>query len=115
MQKKLDPNDVARVVMLVLGNMDHGGPYWAYVAIKPGRYEEFKHAIGTKKYNIQNFVKDEYGEAVVSGEGALPPQAVTKEVAALFNVPIKQLFADIDPLDAIARGIKKLEENDNDK
>ncbi len=111
--KPLDPDNVARVVMLAFGNMEQGGMYWAYVAVRPSRYEEFKRRMTGKTYNIQNFVKDEFGEVVVSGEGGLPPREVTKQVALLFGVPVKQLFADIDPLEAIARGVKKLEENED--
>ena len=106
-----NPDDVARIVMLAFGTMESGGPYWCYVAVKPSRYEEFKRAMESKKYNMQNYAKDGYGEVVVSGEGALPPQDVTKQVAMMFNVPIKDLFADADPIVLINSKMKKLSEN----
>jgi len=109
----ITPDNAARVIVLTFGNMEQGGMYWAYVAVKPSRYEEFKRIAAGKKYNIQNFVKDGFGEVIVSGDGGLPPREVTKQVATLFNVPINQLFADIDPIVAIEKGIDKLIENDD--
>jgi len=109
----ITPDSAARIVMLAFGNMDQGGMYWAYVAVKPSRYEKFKRLMVGKKYNMQNFVKDGFGEVVVSGEGSLPPRDVTKQVAELFGVPINQLFADIDPVAVIEQNIEKFKENDN--
>jgi hypothetical protein len=109
-QTAIPPDDVARVVMLTFGNMERGGMYWAYLAIKPSRYEEFKKISATKQYNIQNFVKDAFGEVIVSGEGGLPPRDVTKQVAKLFGIPYNQLFSDADPMPIIAKGIEKLQE-----
>ena len=107
------PDNLARIVMLAFGNMETGNSmYWAYVAVKPSRYEEFRQALAGRKYNIQNFVKDEFGEVVVSGVGGVPPKEVTKQVADLFGVPINQLFADIDPMNVITQGIKKIEESE---
>ncbi|MDE3015578.1 MAG: hypothetical protein KGI29_01450 [Pseudomonadota bacterium] len=105
-----NPDDVARVVMLAFGNMESGGAYWCYVAVKPSRYEEFKRAMESRKYNMQNYAKDGYGEVVVSGEGALPPQDVTRQVARMFNVPVKELFADADPIVLINKKIKQINE-----
>src|SRR5437763_1785055 len=105
-------DSAARIIMLAFGNMEQGnGMYWAYVAVKPSRYEEFKRAMAGKQYNIQNFVKDEFGEVVVSGEGGLPPRDVTKQVAQLFGIPINQLFSDADPMPIINKAIDKLKEN----
>jgi hypothetical protein len=102
----------SRIVMLAFGNMQHGNSmYWAYLAVKPTRYEEFRRIMAGKKYNIQNFVKDEFGEVVVSGEGGLPPRDVTKKVAQLFGIPINELFADINPIPVIEQAIEKLKKN----
>jgi hypothetical protein len=103
-----DPDSLSRIVMLAFGAMDHGGPYWCYVAVKPSRYDEFRKVMATKKYNIQQFAGDDYGEIIVSGEGVTPPQDVTKKVAELFNVPIRELFADADPRQTIATKIQSL-------
>src|SRR5688572_14121029 len=94
---------VARVLMLTFGVMDNGGPYWVYVAVKPSRYLEFKRAIDSKKYNMQNFDKDAYGEIVVSGDGPKPPVDVTKQVAKLFDVPVRDLFKDENPDETIRK------------
>jgi len=106
------PDDIARIVMLAFGPMEQGGEYWCYVAVRPGRYEEFKRAMAGKRYNIQHFEQDGYGEIIVSGDGGLPPRDVTKQVAQLFNIPIRQLFEDIDPQAAIAKGIEALKNAD---
>jgi hypothetical protein len=104
------PDNNARVIMLAFGKMDNGGQYWVYVAVKPSRFDEFQLAMASKKYNIQDFEHDEYGEVIVSGEGILPPQEVTKQVADIFNVPVKELFANVDPAKLINTKIQQLNE-----
>lgn len=94
-------DDLSRIVTLVFGTMDHGGVYWCYAGVAPSRYDEFKKLIASKNYNMQNFVKDGFGEIIVSGEGNLPPVDVTKQVAQAFNVKLRDMFADIDPQKAI--------------
>ena len=106
MGKQLGPDDLSRVIMLAFGKLEQGGTYWCYVAIKPSRYDDFQRVMAAKNYNIQNFVKDGFGEIVVSGEGDLPPQYITKRVADLFGVPIKSLFADVDPKAEIDKKLK---------
>jgi hypothetical protein len=105
---QLDPDQLSRIIMLAYGAMDHGGPYWCYVAVKPSRYDAFQAVLATKKYNIQNFVNDGYGEVVVSGEGVMPPQEVTKKVAEMFNVPVRELFRASDPKAVIFAKIEEL-------
>ncbi len=107
MTTPINQDDVARVIVLVRGMMENGkGFYWCYVAVKPSLYEQFK-AVTGNKYNIQNFVKDGYGEVIVSGAGREPPKAVTEKVAEMFGVPVGSLFTDSNPLGTIQ---KKLEE-----
>lgn len=106
------PDDVARIIMLTFGQMEQGGTYWCYVAVKPSRFEEFKAAMAAKSYNIQNFANDGYGEVIVSGDGGLPPRDVTKQVALMFNIPIRTLFDNIDPQTAIAMGIEELKKSE---
>lgn len=108
-----DPDRIARIIMLTFGKLEQGGDYWCYVAVKPNRYEEFKRAMAGRQYNIQNFPGDGYGEVIVSGEGGLPPQDVTKQVAQMFGIPIRQLFDNIDPIQAITKGIESLKNNQN--
>jgi hypothetical protein len=102
----LSLDDEARIVLLLFGPLESGGEYWCYVAVKPSRHDEFKRAMDSKRYNIQNFVSDDFGEVIVSGEGGLPPRDITKQVAAMFNVPIRQLFSDIDPQAALAMALE---------
>jgi hypothetical protein len=106
--KQIDPDQLSRIVMLTYGNMDHGGPYWCYVAIKPTRYDDFQAAMISKKYNMQDFDKDGFGEVIVSGEGAMPPQDVTRQVADMFKVPVKKLFQETDPKRVIFAKIEEL-------
>ena len=101
-----DKNGVSRLVILVRGLMENRGSYWCYVAVKPSLAKKFKNAIASK-YNIQNFVKDAYGEVIVSGRGRTPPQEVTDKVAEIYGVSPKALEEgdteiDIDKLLASA-------------
>lgn len=100
-------DEIGRIVVLVRGLMEKGGFYWCYVAVKPSLYERFQEA-STKKYNIQNFVKDGYGEVVVSGEGREPPQEVTAKVAELFGVTVESLFKDAQPLESLDAKLKEM-------
>jgi hypothetical protein len=109
-KNKIDPDQHSRIVMLAYGKMNHGGPYWCYVSVKPSQYDAFQAALATKQYNMQNFVSDGYGEVVVSGEGAKPPHDVTAKVAHMFNVPIDQLFKEADPKKLVFAKIEELRE-----
>ena len=103
----LDNGDSAsRLVVLVRGLMETRGSYWCYVAVKPSLASKFQKAIAAK-YNIQNFVKDAYGEVIVSGIGRTPPQEVTEKVAEIFGISPKDLEegdaeVDIDKILATA-------------
>ncbi len=90
-------DSLSRIIALTFGHMENGGNYWCYVAVKPSRYEEFQKAMQSKAYNIQHFPDDGYGEVIVSGEGITPPADVTRQVANMFNIPLKEFFKDIDP------------------
>ena len=104
----VDQDDVARVIVLVRGMMENKkGFYWCYVAVKPSQYEKFKTATANK-YNIQNFVKDGYGEVVVSAAGREPAKQVTEAVAQMFGVPAGSLFTDSNPLGTIQKKVEEL-------
>ncbi|MGE0754531.1 MAG: hypothetical protein AB7L92_05160 [Alphaproteobacteria bacterium] len=98
---------VSRIIMLTYGNMENGGHYWCYVAVKPSRIEEFKLATANR-YNIQNFADDGFGEVIVSGEGVMPPKNITLEVAKMFKVPVKDFFKDLAPEKTIALKVQEL-------
>ena len=82
--------DVRRLITLVRGVMEKGGSYWCYLAVKPELINKFQKAVSAK-YNIQNFVKDAYGEVVVSGTGREPPQEITAQVSKMFNVSFQEI------------------------
>jgi len=99
---------VARIVMLVYGLMSNSNPFWCFVAVKPTRYKELQGLVAAKKLDLRNYVADGFGEIVVSGEGVVPPNDVVKTVAKMFDVPVRKLFDDVDPNDAISKEIEKL-------
>lgn len=98
----LSKDDIYRVITLVRGNMEDGGNYWCYLAVKPSRYDEFRVA-ALQQYNIQNFASDGYGEVVVSGTGVDPDAEVTEQVAKLFGTTVDKLFSGADPVVEIDR------------
>lgn len=106
-----EANRLARMVMLVYGKMDDGGPYWSYVAVKPSEYDRFTAQWRKGGLNMQHFEKAGFGEVVVSGRGVIPPSHVTKQVAELFGGRIRDLFGDVDPKSLISQTIAKLKNN----
>ncbi len=96
MNAPLQPDEVARIIVLARGRMEQGGNYWCYLSVKPSRYKTFQQAIA-QYYNIQHFDQDGFGEVIVSGEGEVPPEAVTQQVATIFSVPVAELFSLTDP------------------
>lgn len=99
-------NNESRLVTLVRGVMEQGGFYWCYLAVKPNLISKFQQAI-KDKYNIQNFVKDNYGEVVVSGRGKQPPEEVSKKVAEMFGVTFQE-FGEGDAEVGIAKVLAEL-------
>lgn len=89
-----DKTEETRNITLVRGLMERGGFYWCYVAVKPERLLEFQKQVAENKYNIQNFVKDGYGEVIVSGHGRTPP----KDITALLVEKLGVKFADLEGL-----------------
>lgn len=101
-------DNASRLITLVRGMMEQGGFYWCYVAVKPNLVTKFQQAI-KNKYNIQNFVKDAYGEVVVSGRGKEPPEDVTKKVEEMFGVTFQQIEEGNSEV-AIAKILVSMEE-----
>jgi hypothetical protein len=62
-----EADEVARVMVLLTGQMDHGGPFWCWVAVKPSQYEDFQLAQSAGTIDLYDF--DPFGEIIVSGEG----------------------------------------------
>ena len=107
---KYDPDALSRVIMLLYGKMDHGGPFWCYVAVKPSRFEAFKEAEKAGKIDLYKF--EEFGEVIVSAEGKTPPEEVTKKVAEMYNADASTFFQPIDPIAEINRKIDELKAKD---
>lgn len=95
MQSKEVTKEERRNVVLIRGLMDGGGFYWCYVAVKPALLTKLQKAIAGK-YNIQNYVKDGYGEVIVSGRGRMPPEHIIKELTEKLGVNFESL-EDVSP------------------
>lgn len=102
-KSKLD--DLTRIIVLVYGLLESGGPFWVYVAVKPSQYQNFLAAQKEGKLNLYEFAP--FGEIIVSGEGRMPPDDVTLKVAAMYQTDPATLF---QPTDIEEEVIKKAEE-----
>lgn len=106
-------DDAARIIMLTYGPMESGkGSFWCYVAVKPSQHARFRDAQKNGYIDLRQFEADGFGEIVVSGTGVMPPPDVTRQVARMFGIAIKDLFAEQDPHDNIAAKIAQLKENE---
>ena len=103
---KYDPDNISRIIMLVYGTMEHGGPFWCYVAVKPSMYDAFKAAEQGGTLDLYEF--DPYGEIIVSAEGDVPPDEVTIKVAEMYGTDPSKFFQPIDPKAVIAEKIDEL-------
>jgi len=108
---KYDADNLSRVIMLLYGKMDHGGPFWCYVAIKPSQFEAFKTAETTGGIDLYNF--DAFGEVIVSAEGSTPPEDVTLKVAEMYGADPSTFFQPIDPMAEIGKKIEELKAQDS--
>jgi len=109
-EPQYDPDSIGRVIVLVFGTMNHGGPFWCYVAVKPSMLGRFRAAQAGGVLDLYKF--EEYGEVIVSGEGGNPPDYVTQKVAEVYNCDVSTLFQPIDPLAEIDRRIDALKAKD---
>ena len=109
---KYDPDALSRVIMLLYGKMDHGGPFWCYVAIKPSKFEAFKEAEKNGSIDLYNF--DPFGEVIVSAEGATPPEEVTLKVAEMYGADASTFFQPIDPIAEISKKIDEMKAKDGE-
>ncbi len=107
---KYAPDNVSRVIMLLYGKMDHGGPFWCYVAVKPSQFDAFKAAEGAGTIDLYNF--EPYGEVIVSAEGQTPPEEVTLKVAEMYGADASTFFQPIDPMAEIEKKIEEIKAKD---
>lgn len=110
---KYDPDKLSRIIMLIYGRMDHGGPFWCYAAIKPSKFEAFKKAEEAGAIDLYKF--DEFGEIVVSAEGKTPPEDVTRKVAEMYGADPATFFRPIDPMVEIGKKIDEIKAADEQK
>jgi transcriptional regulator with XRE-family HTH domain len=95
-------SDTTRTIVLIYGQMEHGGPFWVFVAIKPSKYREFVVAQATKALDLYKF--EPYGEIIVSGEGSKPPEEVTLKVAEMYQTDPKNIFGAIRQEEGLGGG-----------
>jgi hypothetical protein len=107
-----DPDSLSRIIMLLYGKMDHGGPFWCYVAIKPSQFETFKAAEAAGDIDLYNF--EAFGEVIVSAEGKTPPSEVTAKVAEMYGADPSTFFQPIDPMAEISKKIDELKAKDGE-
>jgi hypothetical protein len=104
--RSTEADALSRVIMLLYGKMDHGGPFWCYVAVKPSKFEDFKAAETAGTLDLYNF--EPFGEVIVSAEGQTPPEDVTLKVAEMYGADASTFFQPIDPLAEIDRKLAEL-------
>lgn len=111
-EDKYNPDNLSRVIMLLYGKMDHGGPFWCYVAVKPSQFEAFKAAEAAGNIDLYNF--EPFGEVIVSAEGQTPPEEVTLKVAEMYGADASTFFQPIDPLVEIGKKIEEIKARDGE-
>lgn len=107
-----DADSLSRVIMLLYGKMDHGGPFWCYVAVKPSKFDDFKAAEADGSLDLYNF--EPFGEVIVSAEGQTPPEEVTVKVAEMYGADASTFFQPIDPIAEIDRKIAEMKAKDGE-
>jgi hypothetical protein len=110
---KFNPDNLSRVIMLLYGKMDHGGPFWCYVAVKPSQFDAFKAAEAAGQIDLYNF--EPFGEVIVSAEGQTPPEEVTLKVAEMYGADPSTFFQPIDPLAEIDKKIAEIKAQGNEQ
>ena len=88
------PDDLTRIIVLVYGMLQSGGPFWVFVAVKPSQYQAFLAAQKEGKLDLYQFAP--FGEIIVSGEGRTPPDEVTLKVAEMYQTDPSTLFQPMD-------------------
>jgi hypothetical protein len=100
-EQKIDPDLLTRIIVLIYGMLETGGPCWIYAAVKPSKYEAFQNAQKAGDLDVHNF--DGFGEIIVSGEGKSPPEEITLKVAEMYQTTLKKHMEDTE----VKKEIKK--------
>jgi hypothetical protein len=75
--------DITRIIVLMYGMLDSGGPFWTFAAILPSKYAGFQQAQKDGTLDLHHF--EPFGEIIVSGAGKAPPEEITLKVAELYQ------------------------------
>lgn len=105
----VNPDDVSRIIMLIYGKLEDGGPFWCYVAVKPSQFEAFKAAEAAGTINLYEFTP--FGEVIVSAAGQTPPAEVTRQVADMYGADPSSFFQPMDPIEAVGDKLREWEQN----
>jgi len=85
--KQPSPEELAKtdqtkaILSYIHGTMDDGRPYWAYVAVRPSKYQEFY----VLTVSMKPMVIGNYGTVVAAGFESTPPQEVVMEMREVYG------------------------------
>lgn len=82
--------DRKRIIVILYGLLDSGGPFWVFAAVMPTRYKAFIEAQKGGALSLYEF--DPYGEIIISGEGKDPPEDVILQVATMYETTPEHLM-----------------------
>ncbi len=87
--------ELKRTIALIYGILANGTPFWAFVAVKTLKYQNFVAEQKEGKIDLSQF--EPYGEIIVCGEGKSPPDEITLKVAEMYQsdpAKLKQFVED---------------------
>lgn len=93
-EQKPNPDLLSRIIVLMYGILESGGPCWIFSAVKPSKYQAFLTAYKESKLDVYNF--EGFGEIIVSGEGKSPPDQITLKVAEMYQTSPSELLQPIE-------------------
>lgn len=75
-------DEKARIIVLVRGELEEGGPYYAYLALMPSKADAYEKAMASGKVVSLS----EFGKVIEWGKGENPPEDVVQRMEELgFN------------------------------
>ncbi len=89
-EQKSATDDLTRIIVLLYGMLESGGPFWLFAAVKPSRYQPMLAAQKEGGLDLYHF--ENYGEIIVSGEGKSPPDDITLKVAEMYQTSPETLM-----------------------
>ncbi|MEJ0010603.1 MAG: hypothetical protein WDN72_08990 [Alphaproteobacteria bacterium] len=110
---KYDPDKLSRIIMLIYGRMDHGGPFWCYAAIKPSKFEAFKKAEEAGAIDLYKF--DEFGRSSSPPRARRRRRTSPRKVAEMYGADPATFSRPIDPMVEIGKKIDEIKAADEQK